>query len=142
MAKAYSQDLRDRVIEAVRRDGMTRRAAAQRFGISESSAIKWLQSYEREGRRHPRGTGGHRPSKTKPERVWLLAAIAAQPDITLEALSAMFLAERGVRADTGMLSRFFQSENISFKKKRFAIGAGPTGRGAPPGKLDAPSGTA
>ena len=36
--------------------------------------------------------------------------------MTLAALSALFLKECGVNADTGMLSRFFQSEGISFKK--------------------------
>jgi transposase len=50
----------------------------------------------------------------KPHRDWLLSAIAAEPDITLAALSARLLAERGVRADTGMLSRFFMAEGISF----------------------------
>lgn len=140
MAKAYSQDLRERVIEAVAGGKMSRRSAARRFGVSEASAVRWLQGYEQEGRRHPRGTGGHRPSKTKPERAWLLATIAADPDITLAALSVRLLAERGVKADTGMLSRFFQAENISFKKKRVARRTGQAGRGAPTGKLEASSG--
>ena len=117
MARAYSQDLRDRVIEAVESEGLSRRAAARRFGVSPASAIKWLQRFHRTGQRESAGTGGHRPSKVKPERAWLLAVIAAQPDITLAALAARLLAERGVKADTGMLSRFFQSEGISFKKK-------------------------
>ena len=43
MASAYSQDLRDRVIDAVVRGKMSRRAAAARFGVSESSAIKWAR---------------------------------------------------------------------------------------------------
>lgn len=127
MAKAYSQDLRERVIKAVVEGPMSRRSAARRFGVSASSVVKWLQGYEREERIHPRGTGGHRPSKTKPERDWLLAVISAEPDITLSALSAKFLAERGVKADIGMLSRFFQSEGISFKKKRAAQRAEQTG---------------
>jgi transposase len=120
MPKAYSQDLRDRVIRAVIEGQISRRSAARRFGVSESSAVKWLQGFERENRSSARGTGGHRPSKTKPERDWLLAVVAGEPDITLAALSAKLLAERGVKADTGMLSRFFQSEKISFKKKRAA----------------------
>ncbi len=132
MPKAYSQDLRERVIKAVTEGEMSRRSAARRFGVSESSAVKWLQGYEREGRVCPRGTGGHRPSKTKPEREWLLAALAAEPDITLETLSANLLAERGIKADTSMLSRFFRSENISFKKKRAAQRAEQAGcRSAP-----------
>ena len=124
MRTAYSQDLRNRVIDAVVIEGMSRHGAAGRFGVSASSAIKWVQGFERTGRRVPIGTGGHRPSKTKPERAWLLAVIAAQPDLTLLALSARFLAERGVKADTGMLSRFFQGEGISCKKKRAAGRAG------------------
>ena len=124
MPKAYSQDLRERVIDAVLIEGMSRREAGRCFGVSASSAIKWVQGVEREGRRGPVGTGGHRPSKTKPEREWLLATIAAEPDITLAALSARLLEERGVKADTGMLSRFFRSEGISFKKKRAAGRAG------------------
>ncbi len=46
MAGAYSQDLRDRVINAVVVEGMSRRAAAARFGVSESSAIKWVERFE------------------------------------------------------------------------------------------------
>lgn len=124
MPTAYSQDLRDRVIDAVLAGGESRRSAARRFGVSEASAIKWVQRVVRVGDRRSAGTGGHRPSKTKPERDWLLATISAEPDITLMALSVRLLAERGVRADTGMLSRFFTSQGISFKKKRAALRAG------------------
>jgi len=55
----------------------------------------------------------------KPERDWLLAQLVVEPDITLSALSVRLLVERGVRADTSMLSRFFIGEGISFKKKAF-----------------------
>ncbi len=61
----------------------------------------------------------------KPERAWLLAAIKVQPDITLAALSARLWEERGVRADTSMLSRFLRAEGISFKKNRAARRTGP-----------------
>lgn len=124
MPRAYSQDLRDRVINVVESGAESCRSAARRFGVSESSAIRWLQRIRRVGDRRCAGTGGHRPSKVKPERVWLLAAIEVEPDVTLAALSLRLWQERGVRADTGMLSRFFQSEGISFKKNRAARRAG------------------
>ena len=41
MPKPYSQDLRDRVIDAVKRGEMSRRAAARRYEISESVAMGW-----------------------------------------------------------------------------------------------------
>lgn len=118
MGRAYSQDLRDRVIEAVESDGMSRRAAARRFGVSDSSAIKWLQRYRRTGQRSPVGTGGHRRSVLAPHRDFLAAVRTEQPDITLAALCRRLAAERGVKADTGMMSRFFRREGITVKKRR------------------------
>lgn len=120
MPRAHAQDVRDRVIDAVLCDGHSRRSAARRFGVSETAAIDWVRRYERAGERCCGVTTGHRPSKVKPERDWLLATIAAEPDITLAALSARLLAERGVRADTSMLSRFFIGEGIRFRQFRAA----------------------
>jgi putative transposase len=45
---------------------MRRRAAAPRYEISESVAIKWLERIERHGSREPVGHGGHRASKLVP----------------------------------------------------------------------------
>jgi transposase len=133
MGRAYAQDLRDRVIDAVDSGGLSRRAAARRFGVSAAAAIKWLQRFHRTGERASAGTGGHRPSKVQPHRAWVLAVLAAQPDITLAALAARLLRERGVRVDTSMLSRFFNGEGISFKKKSGGRRAGAAGhRAAPP----------
>ena len=112
---SYSQDLRDRVIDAVEIEGLGCREAARRFKVSASSAVKWVQRYRRLGQRHC-GVNGHRPSKIKPHRDWLLAAVEAEPDITLSALCVRFMDERGVWSDTSMLSRFFTSEGMSFKK--------------------------
>jgi transposase len=119
MSAAYSQDLRDRVIDAVEKEGMSRRAAARRFGVSESAAVKWLQRYEDSGNRKPVGTGGHRPSKLKPHRAFIVAALKDKPDLTLEALGERLLRECGVKADTSMLSRFLRREQITLKKRRW-----------------------
>jgi transposase len=48
MAKPYSDDLRERVVEAVKA-GASRREAAERFEIAPSSAIKWLQRWRETG---------------------------------------------------------------------------------------------
>lgn len=118
MARAYSQDLRDRVIEAVEIDGMSRRAAARRFGVSESAAVKWLERYRETGKRVPIGTGGHRPSVLAPHGAFIHAVRAEKPDITLAALCQRLDEEKGVKADTGMMSRFLRREGITLKKRR------------------------
>ena len=95
MAKAYSQDLRDRVIDAVERDEMSRRAAARRYAISESVAIKWLERVERDGSREPVGHGRHRASKLMPHRDFLDAVRAEKPDVTLRFCAIAFRPSEG-----------------------------------------------
>ncbi|HME86700.1 MAG TPA: IS630 family transposase [Roseiarcus sp.] len=116
MSKPYSQDLRDRLLDAVEKDGMSRRAAAKRFGISGSSAIKWMERLERTGSRTAARMGGYKPPKLDAHRDFLEAARAAKPDITLQILCDRLLAERGVTSDTSMMSRFFGRIGVTFKK--------------------------
>jgi transposase len=117
MAKAYSQDLRDRVIDAVKRGRLSRRAAGRRYEVSESVAIKWLERLERHGSREPVGHGGHRASKLMPHRAFLEGVRAEKSDVTLQALCDRLSAERGVKADTSMMSRFFRKIGVTFKKR-------------------------
>ena len=132
MGRAYSQDLRERVIDAVVEEGMSCRAASRRFGVSESSAIKWLQRFRKTGQRTPVGTGGHRPSALAPQRAFIEAVRAEQPDITLQALCDRLAAERGVKADTGMMSRFFKRIGITVRKDAHGLRARAPGRSPAP----------
>lgn len=116
MARSYSQDLRNRVIAAVLKDGLSRREAGRRFGICYSTAIRWLDEAVRHNRFEPKGTGGHRPLKLASEQAWLLEQIEKTPDITLAALAKELLVQRQIKASPSMLSRFFKREGISFKK--------------------------
>ena len=87
--------MRDRVIDAVERGELSRRAAARRYEVSESVAIKWLERVERDGSREPAGHGGQRASKLMPHREFLEAARAEKSDVTLQALCDRLSAERG-----------------------------------------------
>jgi transposase len=84
--------------------------------VSESAAIKWLERLERHGSREPVGHGGHRPSKLMPHRNFLEVARSEKSDIMLQALCDRLSAERGVKADTSMMSRFFGKIGVTFKK--------------------------
>lgn len=61
MAQYLSADLRIRVIRAVEA-GMSRNAAARRFGVSIASAVRWMDEYLRTGRTAPKPRGGDRRS--------------------------------------------------------------------------------
>ena len=122
MGRPYSQDLRDRVVAAVG-GGASRREAAESFAISASVAIGWVKRWEETGSVAAKPMGGDRRSRLKDERDWLLARIAAAPDLTLEEVRAE-LAERGVVVSYGAVWRFFDGEGISFKKNRSRRRAG------------------
>jgi putative transposase len=118
MVKPYSEDLRERVITAVEEGELSRREAARRYRVSPSSAVKWVEQFERTGRMKPRPMGGDRRSVLKPVRDWLLKLIEKEPDLTLAAIAKRLLDERRIKADPSMLCRFFQAEGLSFKKNR------------------------
>ena len=121
MGKPFSQDLRDRVVEAVEEQQMSCRSAARRFGVGESTAIRWVERYRQTGSSAPGKMGGHRRPVLAEHRDFLLAARTDQPDVTLEALCRRLLADRGVKTDTGTMSRFLRREGITLKKRRSTL---------------------
>ena len=92
MTRPYSLDLRERVAVAA---GESCRSVAHRFEVSVASVVKWSQRYRATGSPATKRMGGYRPYVLAGERDWLLARLAATPDLTLRALLAE-LADRGV----------------------------------------------
>lgn len=115
MARAYSLDLRERVVATVAA-GQPCRAVAARFKVSVASVVKWSQRFRAEGSPAARRMGGSRPYVLAGERDWLLKRLADQPDVTLRGLLAE-LAERGIKVSYYAVWHFFEHEGISFKKK-------------------------
>lgn len=123
MARPYSVDLRERVVAAVEEEGLSRREAAARFGVSVSSAIKWVQRFRATGSVAPGQMGGHRPRKIVGEyRDWLLARTREQ-DFTIRGLVAE-LAGRGLEVDYRTMWDFLHAEKLSYKKNRHRQRAG------------------
>jgi transposase len=116
MAKALSFDLRRRVI-AVVKSGMSCRQAAERFGVSASSAIRWCAQERKTGDARPKPQGGDRRSgRIEAHAALILSAVNKTPDITLAELQQK-LAERGMRVGIGTLWRFFERRRITLKKR-------------------------
>lgn len=127
MTKAYSSDLRERVIGSVA-GGVSATSAAKVFSVSASSAIKWVRQWRLDGRMAPNPVRGHRRVVLEPHAGWLLDLIAVQPDITLEEVRAL-LRERGIVVSVATVWSFYDRHSISFKKKRLRHRAGPARRG-------------
>ena len=125
MVKSLSDDLRVCVVEAVG-SGTSRRQAAARFGVSVSSAIRWVRFWRDRGEIRARPQGGDRRSgRIEAQAGFLLGAVEQRPDVTLAELQTL-LFERGLAVGIGTLWRFFERRGISFKKNRARRRAGPT----------------
>lgn len=100
-------DLRRRALAPVDA-GMSRRAAAGRFGVSVSSVIRWNAQRRATGSFEPKPQGGDtRSRQIEARHAEVMAAFEEARAQSLEDLRAR-LAARGVAASRSALSRFFQ----------------------------------
>lgn len=134
MPDAYSLDLRERVIAAVK-DGLSRRKAAAQFRVSVTTAINWMKRVEETGSVEPGQMGGHRPRTIQGEHETWLAARVQERDFTLRGLVAE-LAERGLDADYSAVWVFVRERGLTHKKRHWS----PASRAAPMSPADAISG--
>lgn len=116
MGRPLSVDLRDRVVSAVD-EGLSRRKAAERFGVSISSAIRWTSLRRRTGDVRPKPQGGDKRSgRIEAHAALILGLVEVQGDITLVELQAR-LAEQGIAVAVSTLWRFFERHRMTLKKR-------------------------
>lgn len=116
MGKSHPLELRTRV-QGELDAGESRRAAAARFRVSASFAVKLAARIARTGSALPARQG--RPAgggKLAPHLETLVAWVEAQPDMTMPELAAKLLAGTGVAAHPASLSRVLIRAGLSFKK--------------------------
>ncbi len=140
MPRAYSADLRERVL-AAGEDGLSPAAAAARFRVGERTVYRWRREARHEGRRHAKPHRcGRRPVVAGTEDVLHdLATGAATSDATLAEQVELYAARTGRKLSPATLCRAFRRLGLTRKKRRSArmSGTGPTsgtsGRGSPRG---------
>jgi transposase len=117
MGRAYSIDLRERVVDAVCEGGLSCHQAAAQFGVGISTAILWVQRFRETGSVAPDQIGGYKPKKISGKhRDWLVQRCRTA-DFTLRGLVAE-LAERGLKVDYRTVWDFVHAEKLSHKKRR------------------------
>jgi transposase len=134
MPKAYSGDMRERVIAEVE-SGASRRAAAEEFEVSASTAIIWVKCFRETGRCAAKPRGGS-ISPLEKHADFLLGLIEKQPDRTLDEV-VLAMRKHKISGSRTAVWRFFKRHKITFKKKPARSGAGARGRGACAPALDA-----
>ena len=111
-----SNDLRERVVEAVVLGGLSRNQAAAHFKVSIASAVRWVKRFQTTGEISPAPCGGDRRSgRIEAHRDYLLGLIRRSPDMTLLEIQERLIANCGERFAVSVLWRFFDGHEITFK---------------------------
>ena len=120
--KAYSLDLRQRVVAAYEDGVETIREVAEQFLVSESFIKKMLARHRATGDIAPRGHGGGQQKRlSQTHRRWLLRTVLAMPDITLSELQARLFDEKQMSVSVPTLSRGLRALNLRRKKNQWLL---------------------
>jgi transposase len=121
--RAYSSDLRERIVRAVDQ-GRSQREAARLFGIGVSSVKRYLQQRARTGSLARRPIpGGPRRIGREQEAV-LQARVAAAPEATLAEQCAWWEAQQGQRVSGPTMWRAIHRLGWTRKKGRWEPASG------------------
>ena len=111
-------EVRDQSVIAVVAEveaGSSRRAAARRFKVGESSAIRWVALKAATGSVAPK-RGRKSRSPLEPHKDWLLGLCAKEPDLTLGQIVDRIACELELATSDSALDRFFRRHAVTFKK--------------------------
>jgi transposase len=117
MPRAYSADLRERVLAAYEGGEGSQSGVARRYRVGERTLSAWLKAAREEGRRAPKPRrGGRAPVGGAGE---ILAGLVAERNDATLAEYADRLAERaGIRRSPAALCRGLKALGLARKKRR------------------------
>src|SRR5579872_874923 len=113
--KAYSQDLRERVLRAVDQ-GRPRAEIVQLFGISLATIKRYIKQRREEGHVRPKAIPGRPPTKRAKVEASVLPQLRANSDATLEHHCAMWEQTYGERVSRWTMSRAIKRLGWTRKK--------------------------
>lgn len=116
MTRAYSEDLRIRVVRDVEA-GCSRRSVAFKYAVSVSFVIKLMQRWRTAGTVAPHGTGGRKVHALAAHAELVDRLLASKRDITLDELRRGLLGE-GVAIGRSSIDRYLKAQGLTRKKRQ------------------------
>ena len=116
MARAYSLDLRERVVAAIE-EGLSTHQAAVRFSIGISTAGSWARLKRSQGDVRPGRQGKPPGSVLDAHADFILGVLEAKPDTTLDELVEWLASERAVVVVRTAVWKFLNRRDMTHKKR-------------------------
>jgi len=117
--KAYSEDLRRKVVEAVEQRGLGKSEATRSFGVSLSSVKRYVAKAREGTSLSPRKHPGPRPKIDERARKLLEADVEKRPALTLRERCLFVERLAGIRVSESTLSRLLRRMGFSPKEGRW-----------------------
>lgn len=114
--KAYSVDLRRRVVEAYQNKEGSQRQLAQRFKLSRATIQRWLNRYRQDKALTPKPRGGRAPKLDQAAQDYLADLLQRKPDVTLEDYAELLAEQTGYRLHPSTLWRYARRLGYRYKK--------------------------
>ena len=115
--KAYSIDLRQKIVDAYTQGNISQRQLAKQFRVALSFVEKLLKQHRETGSVAPKVRAQQTPAKLNPEQLNVLAAIVeANNDATLEELRILLHQQTRVLIGRSTVNRMLQKLNLTVKK--------------------------
>lgn len=115
--RAYSIDLREKIIKLSEEGKISQRKLAKQFDVALSFIEKLIKQYRETGNFEPKKRTVQTPTKLNHEQLEVLEKLAEQNnDATLEELSQMLQEQTGVLISRVTVDRMLKKLNITFKK--------------------------
>ena len=117
--QAYSLDLRERVVSAYEKGGVTLGEIAARFAVGQTFVKKMLRQKRETGslERLPQRAGAKKKLSDS-QRKWLGLQVKATPDATLSELQEQLGEEKTVQVSQSTVCRELQALRLPRKKRR------------------------
>jgi transposase len=117
--RAYSLDLRERVVRAYEVGDSTIATVAEQFRVGQTFLKKMLRQKRESGslERLPQGAGAKKVL-TVPHRAWLARQVKERPDATLAELQERLAQEQRVQVSPATICRALQAARLPRKKSR------------------------
>ena len=115
--KAYSIDLRQKIIDVYENEQISQRHLAKRFRVALSFIVKLLKQYRETGEIAPKPFGGGVKLKLTPEQLNILTdLIEHNNDATLEELCQLLKETTGITISRATMGRMTQRLKLTVKK--------------------------
>ena len=116
--KAYSQDLRQRILQTVD-EGKTQAQAASLLKVSETTVKRYVRQRREKGHVRPKPIPGRPPRKRAPLEAQLQPQLEKQPDATLQEHCDTWEAKAGIKVSISTMSRAIEHLKWTRKKQSF-----------------------